>query len=137
MSDTLTPPPPVQAAPVVDGSRLPDLIALAGEASSDKRRLLLRELTDHFFGAPNHSATEAALYDAVLSDLSAEMETAVRAELAQREYHLLRSLRRLDQPAVEPLAVVSGRLSAADARDRIDRATRRVVDRATRHPQTP
>lgn len=84
MSDTLTPPPPVQAAPVVDGSRLPDLIALAGEASSDKRRLLLRELTDHFFGAPNHSATEAALYDAVLSDLSAEMETAVRAELAQR-----------------------------------------------------
>ncbi|WP_394328834.1 hypothetical protein [Mycobacteroides abscessus] len=35
------------------------------------------------------------------------------------------------------LAVVSGRLSAADARDRIDRATRRVVDRATRHPQTP
>ncbi|QYF86046.1 DUF2336 domain-containing protein [Brevundimonas sp. PAMC22021] len=77
MSETLI-------APVVDGSRLPDLIALAGEASSDKRRLLLRELTDHFFGAPSRSAAETALYDTILSDLAAEMETAVRAELAQR-----------------------------------------------------
>ena len=36
----------------------------------------------------------------------------IRAELAQREYDLLRSLRRLGQPAVEPLAVVSGRRDA-------------------------
>ncbi|HBI18624.1 MULTISPECIES: DUF2336 domain-containing protein [unclassified Brevundimonas] len=69
---------------VVSASRLPDLIALAGEESSDKRRLLLRELTSHFFGAPEHSPSETALYGAVLAKLSAEMEQAVRVELAAR-----------------------------------------------------
>ena len=65
-------------------SRLPDLIALAEEGSSEKRRDLLRELTEHFFGASTRTATEDALYGAVLADLSAEMETAVRAELSAR-----------------------------------------------------
>ena len=49
----------------VEGSRLPHLIALAGESSSEKRRLLLRELTDHFFGEPPvHTAAETALLSA-------------------------------------------------------------------------
>lgn len=74
-------PPPATAAPQ---SRLPDLIALAHQTSSEKRRDLLRELTDHFFGAPVHSPNEQQLFDAVLSDLAAEMEMAVRAELAAR-----------------------------------------------------
>lgn len=65
-------------------SRLPDLIALAAEASSEKRRALLRELTDHFFGGSARTATEDTLYDAVLVKLAADMETAVRAELAAR-----------------------------------------------------
>ncbi|WP_339913305.1 DUF2336 domain-containing protein [uncultured Brevundimonas sp.] len=65
-------------------SRLPELIALAEEGSSEKRRTLLRELTDHFFGTPQHTAAETALYDAVLAKLAGEMETAVRAELAGR-----------------------------------------------------
>ncbi|AXH96153.1 DUF4032 domain-containing protein [Ornithinimicrobium avium] len=34
--------------------------------------------------------------------------------LARREFHTLRNLRRLDLPAVEPLAVVSGRTDGAD-----------------------
>lgn len=73
------------AEAAVEGSRLPHLIALAGETSSDKRRLLLRELTDHFFGEPPvHTAAETALYGDVLAQLSDEMETAVRAELASR-----------------------------------------------------
>lgn len=66
------------------GSRLPELIALAQEGSSEKRRALLRELTDHFFGGGAHTATESDLYGAVMSRLAAEMETAVRAELAAR-----------------------------------------------------
>ncbi len=33
----------------------------------------------------------------------------IKAELARREYGMLRSLRRLEEPAVEPLAVISGR----------------------------
>ena len=65
-------------------SRLPELIALANDASSESRRALLRELTDHFFGAAVRSPAEDQLYGAVMSDLSAEMETAVRAELGLR-----------------------------------------------------
>lgn len=65
-------------------SRLPDLIALAEEGSSEKRRALLRELTDHFFGAPARTASEDRLYGAVLAQLADEMETAVRSELASR-----------------------------------------------------
>lgn len=71
-------------APSEIGSRLPDLIVLAAEPSSEKRRALLRELTEHFFGAPTRSPAEDALYDSVLTALSAEMETAVRAELSAR-----------------------------------------------------
>ena len=44
-------------------SRLPDLIVLAEEESSEKRRTLLRELTDHFFGGAPRTAAEDALYD--------------------------------------------------------------------------
>ncbi len=65
-------------------SRLPDLIALAEEDSSEKRRALLRELTDHFFGGAPRTAAEDRLYDAVLVKLADDMETAVRAELSAR-----------------------------------------------------
>jgi uncharacterized protein (DUF2336 family) len=71
-------------APVETGSRLPDLIVLAQETSSEKRSALLRELTEHFFGSAERSAAEDALYDTVLTDLTAEMDTAVRAELSAR-----------------------------------------------------
>ena len=65
-------------------SRLPALIALAQESSSESRRALLRELTDHFFGAATRTATEDELYGSVLSDLAADMEAAVRRELSAR-----------------------------------------------------
>lgn len=68
----------------VAASRLPELIALAQEESSDKRRALLRELTGHFFGAPERTETEDALYGDVLARLAADMEVAVRAELSAR-----------------------------------------------------
>ncbi|AQR62662.1 hypothetical protein BZG35_14145 [Brevundimonas sp. LM2] len=81
MSETLVPP---RREPAELGSRLPDLIALAHEPSSEKRRALLRELTDHFFGGGVRTSTENALYDSVLTDLTVEMEVAVRAELSER-----------------------------------------------------
>ena len=65
-------------------SKLQDLIALAQEPSSDKRRELLREVTDLFFVNPEHGGGELALFDDVLSQLAGEMEAAVRAELATR-----------------------------------------------------
>jgi len=78
----MTDAPVIEPAPT--GSRLPDLIVLAQETSSEKRRALLRELTEHFFGSTHRSPTEDALYDTVLTNLTDEMETAVRAELSAR-----------------------------------------------------
>lgn len=87
MSDVVAPSPAtdeIAQAGHATGSRLPSLIALAREPSSESRRTLLRELTDHFFGSTTRSATEDELFGAVLSDLSADMETAVRKELSNR-----------------------------------------------------
>lgn len=66
-------------------SKLDDLIALAKEPSSARRRELLREVTDLFFTASGpHGPQEMALFDGVLTALAAEMELAVRAELANQ-----------------------------------------------------
>jgi uncharacterized protein (DUF2336 family) len=66
-------------------SRLHDLISLAQEASSERRRELLRGVTDLFFTTDGgHDRQEMALFDDVLSQLAGEMEEAVRVELAGR-----------------------------------------------------
>lgn len=70
--------------PAAVATRLPDLISLAQEPSPEKRRILLGELADQFFGVRHHSPTETEAYDAVLSQLSRSMEKAVRTELALR-----------------------------------------------------
>ncbi|MDO8295455.1 MAG: DUF2336 domain-containing protein [Caulobacter sp.] len=72
------------SADVAAGSRLHDLIALAQEADSGRRRELLRGVTDLFFSGDRHGAVEMALFDDVLGQLAGEMEVAVRAELAER-----------------------------------------------------
>jgi uncharacterized protein (DUF2336 family) len=69
---------------VETGSRLPELIDMAREGSSEKRRALLRDLTDHFFGATARSEAETEHYGVVLAHLADDMEEAVRAELAER-----------------------------------------------------
>ena len=66
-------------------SKLHDLIEMAQEPSSERRRELLRGVTDLFFsieGAPGPD--EMDLFDDVMSQLAGEMEEAVRAELASR-----------------------------------------------------
>ncbi len=69
----------------MSSSRLTDLIELAKETSSVKRRELLREVTGLFFGqTPSADGPELPLFDVVLTQLSSEMEEAVRAELAAR-----------------------------------------------------
>ena len=106
-------------------SRLPDLIELAREESSEKRRALLRELTDHFFGASaTRNANEQQLYGAVLADLSAEMEVAVRAELATRFAEtanapaaLIRALAHDTVEVAEPVLRASPVLTDADLID--------------------
>ncbi|HWA61397.1 MAG TPA: DUF2336 domain-containing protein [Caulobacteraceae bacterium] len=64
-------------------SKLHDLIALAKEPSSERRRELLREVTDLFFaGVEDHRDGERNLFDDIMTQLSGEMEAQVRAELA-------------------------------------------------------
>src|SRR6185312_1824048 len=71
---------PMNRAPT---SSLTDLIALAQEPSSAKRRELLREITNIFMTNPEDiNDAEMALYDTVMSQLSNDMETVVRAEIA-------------------------------------------------------
>ena len=61
------------------------LTELAEEKSSDKRRDLLRELTDAFMVSPtDHSEAESAHYDAILSQVAYEVEASLRQELAER-----------------------------------------------------
>ena len=68
------------------GSKLHDLIALAREPSSERRRELLREITDLFLAQPAEAmdAGQAALFDEVMQRIAGEMEATVRAELGHR-----------------------------------------------------
>ncbi len=106
----------------MERSRLLDLIDLAKEDSSAKRRELLREMTDLFFSihAPQ-SDTEMALFDSVLVQLSSEMEAAVRAELGVRfadvsapPRGLMRKLATDEIIVAEPVLTRSAALSEED-----------------------
>ena len=69
----------------MERSKLHDLIALANEPSSARRRELLRGVTDLFFaGDGAHGGGELALFDDVMGQLASDMEEAVRGELASR-----------------------------------------------------
>ena len=96
------------------------LIALAKEPSSDKRRELLRGVTDLFF-AGEHSGAELAAFDGVMCELAAEMEEAVRAELAGRladastpPVRLVRTLAADTLAVAEPILQRSPALGEAD-----------------------
>ncbi|WP_394694180.1 DUF2336 domain-containing protein [Hyphobacterium sp.] len=66
-------------------SNLHKLIDLAKEKSSERRRELLREVTDLFFDdVPRQGSTELAQYDGVLSRLAEDTAEDARAELAAR-----------------------------------------------------
>jgi len=66
--------------------RLQALIELAREPSSERRRELLREVTDLFLAQPAGALdpAQADLFDEVMQRIASEMEEAVRAELSRR-----------------------------------------------------
>jgi uncharacterized protein (DUF2336 family) len=107
-------------------SKLDELIALAKEPSSARRRELLRELTDLFFSPTGpHGPQELALFDGVLTAIAEEMEEAVRAELSLRfadvetaPHDLVRSLAQDESFQVAaPVLAHSAALSEADLLD--------------------
>jgi uncharacterized protein (DUF2336 family) len=65
-------------------NKLVELIELAKEPSSHRRRELLREVTDVFFVEKVEGADQVEAFDDILQKLSVTMEEAVRAELAER-----------------------------------------------------
>jgi len=67
-----------------DRNKLQELIELAKEPSSDRRRELLREVTDVFFVEKIDNPNQTAVFDDILQTLAAQMEEAVRIELAER-----------------------------------------------------
>lgn len=103
-------------------TKIEELIALAHEPSSEKRRELLRGVTDLFFvGSGEHAAPELAQFDEVMCALAAEMEEAVRAELAGRladeaapPMRLIRTLAADSFSVAEPVLGRSPALGEAD-----------------------
>ncbi|MDO8901478.1 MAG: DUF2336 domain-containing protein [Phenylobacterium sp.] len=107
----------------MERSKLHDLIALANEPSSARRRELLRGVTDLFFaGDGGHGGSELALFDDVMGQLASDMEEAVRGELSRRlaeasapPRHLLRDLARDTAISVaEPILTGSSALTDDD-----------------------
>ena len=103
-------------------SHLTNLIELAHENSSGKRRELLRQVTDIFMSHPEEVGDgELHLYDQVMSQLTADMETIVRAEIAQTlagarvaPLGLLRKLAVDEIEVAEPILTKSKALSVDD-----------------------
>lgn len=81
-------------------SHLQNLIDLAKEPSSEKRRELLRSLTEMFLdAAPIYTDAERSHFGAILSRVAADMDAAVRRQLARQfanvpsaPYDLIRNL---------------------------------------------
>ncbi len=67
-------------------SKLHDLIELAKEPSSERRRELLREISDLFLAqSPDRlDSNQMELFDDVMGRITTEMEEVVRAELSQK-----------------------------------------------------
>ncbi len=66
-------------------TRLEQLVDLAGEKSSDRRRELLREITDVFLTEPeNLNATESQYFGEIMGKVAYDLESEVRVELANR-----------------------------------------------------
>ncbi|MBI1339515.1 DUF2336 domain-containing protein [bacterium] len=67
------------------GSKFSLLIDLAKEPSSEKRRELLREVTDIFLSQPTErSENESAMFDEIVGAIAQDMALQVRAELAKK-----------------------------------------------------
>ena len=68
-----------------NSSRLKQLIAVAKEGSSAKRRDLLREITDVFMTQPDrYTSTELQHFDVIMSRVTEQVEIALRRELAEK-----------------------------------------------------
>jgi uncharacterized protein (DUF2336 family) len=102
------------------------LLDLAKETSSEKRRELLRQITDVFLVEPSDSRTEkeSALFDDIIGAVSSDMETQVRVELAKKvaasSAPLQKTARRLALDEIDVARPVIERSRALTEKDLID-----------------
>lgn len=114
---------PTQPAAKAEGvSRLKQLIDVAREGSTEKRADLLREITDVFMAAPDrYTSTEMQHFDVILSKVTESVETALRAEIAEKladvpsaPRNLLRQLAHDEIKVAQPILERSAALSEDD-----------------------
>ena len=106
----------------VGASRLKELIAVAKEGSSDKRRDLLREITDVFMATPDrYTSSEMQHFDVIMSRVTEQVEISLRRELAEKladvpnaPAGLVRQLARDEISVADPILRRSEALSEED-----------------------
>lgn len=106
-------------------SRLNNLVELAKEKSSERRRTLLREVTDLFFEeTPETDTTVSHKFDALLSTLAEQAAQDTREELAERfadtPYAPRGLILQLAQDAIEVAAPILSRSNGLTDADLID-----------------
>jgi uncharacterized protein (DUF2336 family) len=101
------------------------LLDLAKETSSEKRRELLRQVTDVFLAdGASRTESEAAVFDEIVGAVAADLESQVRIELARKvaDSHapLQRTARRLAMDVIEVARPVIEKSRALTERDILD-----------------
>ena len=118
------------------------LLDLAKEGSSEKRRELLRQITDVFLAdPPERTDRESELFDEIIGAVAADLETQVRIELARKvavsNVPVQRTARRLAMDVIEvarPVLEHSKALSEADLIDVIKAKSQDHMMAVTKRP---
>ena len=118
------------------------LLDLAKEGSSEKRRELLRQITDVFLAQPNdRSDKEALLFDEIVGAVASDLETQVRIELSRKVADspgpLRRTARRLAMDDIEvarPVLERSRSLTETDILEVIEQKSQDHMLAVTKRP---
>ncbi|MEQ1782689.1 MAG: DUF2336 domain-containing protein [Hyphomonadaceae bacterium] len=118
------------------------LLDLAREGSSEKRRELLRQITDVFLAHPEQrSETESVLFDEIVGAVAQDLETQVRIELSRKVSESVAPLRRtarrlaMDEIAVAaPVIEKSKSLTETDILEVIEKKSQDHMMAVTRRP---
>jgi uncharacterized protein (DUF2336 family) len=118
------------------------LLELAKEGSSEKRRELLRQITDVFLSQPlDRSEKESILFDEIVGAVASDLETQVRIELSRKVADspgpLRRTARRLSMDDIEvarPVLERSRSLTESDILEVIDQKSQDHMLAVTKRP---
>ncbi|HEX5007659.1 MAG TPA: DUF2336 domain-containing protein [Hyphomonadaceae bacterium] len=118
------------------------LLDLAKETSSEKRRELLRQITDVFLAdPPERSDKETLLFDEIVHAVAADLETQVRIELSKKvassNVMVHRTARRLAMDEIEvarPVLEGAKQLSEADMLEVIEHKSQDHMAALAKHP---